>query len=154
MAESDLERGFNSVMVGITQEELEAMSDTNLALWQAENNKPQAREHLAKYEWQRRIAERQMAARFALDQKLASGNRWTALGCAIIGAAVALAGVFIGHELKTNTQATLAAQQPAPKIAPPPPSSEGVEPLRIAPAESPKSAPVPTAPGQPAQGSR
>jgi hypothetical protein len=67
---SEVTAAFNKVRLDVTQEELARMSDSSLALWQANDTPAKAREHLATYEWQRRIAERQMRERFALDQKL------------------------------------------------------------------------------------
>ena len=87
---------FNKVKLEITQEELSRMSDSSLALWQAENMPADARDHLAKYEWQRRIAERQMRERFALDQKLARENRWWGLGVSIVGVIGTILGVWLG----------------------------------------------------------
>ena len=145
MTESDEQRGFDSVQVGVTQEELERMSDTNLAVWQANNAPQEAREHLAKYEWQRRAAERQMAARFALDKQLAKTGRMWGLLVAAIGVGGALLGVIVGNALKQESPPKPAAQIQQQLISPsqPPPASLAAP--SIAPAGSPTPAPAPVA---------
>lgn len=111
---------YNKAKLEVTQEELSRMSDSSLALWQANNMPAAAREHLAKYEWQRRIAERQMKERFALDQKLAKGNRRWALGGVCLGIIGSLLGVWLGKfvwvaPVAPSPQATAALTQAPPQ---------------------------------------
>ena len=116
---------YNKVKLEITQEELARMSDSSLALWQANNTPAEAREHLAKYEWQRRISERQMKERFALDQKLAKENRWWGLGASIVGVIGTVLGVWLGKFVWVGHPATPPQESAAVSTAPiqPPASS-------------------------------
>lgn len=97
---------YNKAKLEITQEELARKSDSSLALWQAKNMPAEAREHLAKYEWQRRISERQMKERFALDKKLAEGNRRWAIAASMVGVIGSLLGVWLGKFVWVGQPAT------------------------------------------------
>jgi len=101
------------VRLEITPEELASMSDSSLALWQANNTPAEAREHLAKYEWQRRFAERQMKERFALDQKLAEGNRRWAIAASMVGVIGSLLGVWLGKTVWGGQAATIQQESAA-----------------------------------------
>jgi len=115
----------NRVKLQISTDELARMSDSSLALWQANNTSAEAREHLAKYEWQRRIAERQMKERYALDQKLAKGNRWWGLVASIVGVIGTLLGVWLGKYVWAAPTVPLQPESAAISKAPTQPPVSG-----------------------------
>lgn len=114
---------FNKVKLEITQEELAHMSDSSLALWQANETPEKAREHLAKYEWQRRVSERQMKERFALDQKLADGNRRWAIGGVVLGVTCTLLGGWLLKPTEGRAVPSPQATEALTKAPPQPPAT-------------------------------
>ena len=68
------------------RENLEGLSDADLAHWQNGWN-PEARRHiLAQKEWARRLAMSQLQEQFKLEEKVANANRWWGVWAAVIGA--------------------------------------------------------------------
>ena len=110
MTESSSEQeAFSEGFVGIRRKELEAMPDAELAQWQAGWKSGTEKHILAEKEWARRLAMRQLREQFKLEEKVARVNRWWGVGASLIGVVGALAGVWLG--------AIMASQSGSPNVS-------------------------------------
>ena len=110
-------KAFAEGFAGVTQEELEALSDVELAQFQNGWNPEATRDILASKEWERRLAMRQLQEQFRLEEKLATVNRWWGIGSSLIGVVGTLAGVLLGLWLAPPAASTTAS---GPAVAPSP----------------------------------
>jgi len=134
---------YNKEVLKVTPQDLERMTDSELALWHSRYVATEARERLAAYEWQRRLAARQLEERFGLDEKLHRTNRWWQIVTAAIGVTAAIAGATTGAfmnnllaqqresalpicrgAVQSEAQKTASPQTPAGSAAPSIPSSK------------------------------
>lgn len=114
LAEQQMAEGF----LGTSPDELEKLSDAELASWQSHIPAGLPQHILAEKEWQRRIAIRQLREQFKLEEKIANGNRWWGMAAAVVGVIGTLSGVWLGKHLEPSAlQAT--AQQAQTQAASP-----------------------------------
>ena len=117
---------FVEGFLGVSRNELEGMSDAELAQWQA-GWKPETEKHiLADKEWTRRLSMRQLGEQFKLEERLAKVNRWWSIGSAFIGVVGTLAGVALGAWWQASPPLATSASNPT--IAPSAPVAEGIPP--------------------------
>ena len=141
-------KAFAEGFAGVTQEELEALSEVELAQFQNGWNPEATRDILASKEWERRLAMRQLQEQFKLEEKVANINRWWGIWASVIGVVGTLAGAVIGAKLQgpTATAQTPTAQgfqsattvrglQPSASVPTPSESSaiQGLRPSQAAP---------------------
>ena len=104
MAKDKSEReAFAEGFAGVSREELEEMSDIELAQLHNGWNPEATRYILAEKEWTRRLAMRQLQEQFKLEEKVANTNRRWSIAAALIGVVGTLAGAVIGAKLQGGT---------------------------------------------------
>jgi hypothetical protein len=129
MAEDkSVREAFAEGFAGVSREELEQLSDVELAQFQNGWNPEATRHILASREWDRRLAMRQLQEQFRLDERLAEANRWWSIWVAIIGVLATLAGAVIGAVLQARLSPPTAPLAPNPQSEPaaqklPPPAT-------------------------------
>ena len=69
-ASDDHDLNFHDGFVGISREELEAMTDSELSQWQHNHSYQPPRVILAEREWERRIISHQLKEQYNLDARL------------------------------------------------------------------------------------
>ena len=118
-------------------DELEGLSDVDLAHWQNGWN-PEAKRHiLAQKEWARRLAMHQLQEQFKLEEQVAKANRWWSIWAAVIGVVGTLAGAVIGAVLQAKLSPSTAQQAPMLQSAP---TIQGSQPSATVPIPSASSA--------------
>lgn len=122
-AESEADQAFEDGFLGISQERLRAMRDSELIQYQIGNKPGTVQFELAAEERHRRMISHQLEEQFKLDAKLAAGNERAMIVAAVIGVLGALAGAALGMYAtfkttgaQTSPQATQSHTQP--RIAP------------------------------------
>ena len=119
------------------REELDKLSDDDLAHWQHGWNPEAVRHILAQKEWARRLAMRQLHEQFKLDEKVANTNRRWSIGASLLGVVGTLAGAVIGAKLQ-GAKAT--DQTPTAQIVQSTTTTQGLQPSASAPTLSASSA--------------
>jgi hypothetical protein len=126
---------FEDGFRGVSQADLESMSDGALADWQANRQTGTALSILGEREWQRRLMVKQLREQFDLNSRLAEAseraNRFTMLcvvAATIVGAIIGGGATLIGAKMQQAPLPSLASpssiSQPkiAPTVLPPPPA--------------------------------
>ena len=97
------EEAFVEGFMDASTRELMAMSDAELAVWQAGWRPGTERHILAEKEWARRLSGRQLREQFKLEERLAQRNRWWSVGAAALGVLGTVVGTFLGAHLTSSS---------------------------------------------------